>query len=319
MSSWLPDSSLASLRDALREVDPGLSRGRIVLHDRIAQSDPRWWCGSATIDERFVVKFAWSEPASTRLRHEVRVLGVLGTDAELPHAPTIVAASVEPALLVTELIGGVPLTDDLVRGADPASVATIGEELASFLAHLHRSSVLELVEASLGTLESPEPQASTTEIRESIERWVMPDQLPTILRWCDWVDEIQATTRRRVLVHGDLHGHNQVWSTTDPSLRLVVDFEQSGPTEPEFDLRYLASQGPDAHLLCATVAAYEQLTGTPLDLAHVMAWHVRTMLGDVLWRSRAGVPLPDGGTPDQWVVRIDKRLGLVDAAPRLGR
>jgi aminoglycoside phosphotransferase (APT) family kinase protein len=35
---------------------------------------------------------------------------------------------------------------------------------------------------------------------------------------------------RAVLVHGDLHGDNQVWDRSE--LRLVVDFENVGATEP---------------------------------------------------------------------------------------
>jgi hypothetical protein len=48
-----------------------------------------------------------------------------------------------------------------------------------------------------------------------------------------------------------------------------------------------------------------------------MAWHVRPMLGDALWRSGADVALPDGLSPAQWVDRLDDRLKLVDSVPHL--
>lgn len=222
-------------------------------------------------------------------------------------------------LLATDLVGGAPLTDVAVESATPGSLAAIGTEIARFLACLHRPALLDAVESALGALGSPEPQATSDEIREGVAPWVRRDQLATILEWCDWVDETQSTTRRRILVHGDLHGHNQVWDLATPALRLVVDYEHSSACEPEFDLRYLVSQGRRADLLLATTAAYEALTDRRVELARVMAWHVRTMLGDALWRSRAGVPLPDVGTPEQWVDRIDERFGLIASAPRLPR
>jgi hypothetical protein len=45
-----------------------------------------------------------------------------------------------------------------------------------------------------------------------------------------------ATPGPAVLVHGDLHGDNQVWD--HGKLRLVVDLETAGAAEPEYDLRH---------------------------------------------------------------------------------
>ena len=44
-----------------------------------------------------------------------------------------------------------------------------------------------------------------------------------------------------VLVHGDLHGNNQVWDRGE--LRLVVDFENIGAAEPEYELRGFPVRG----------------------------------------------------------------------------
>jgi len=46
-----------------------------------------------------------------------------------------------------------------------------------------------------------------------------------------------------------------------------------------------------------------------------MAWHLRTVLGDALWRAEAGIPLPDKRTPVQWVDDLTARfiaLGTFD-------
>ena len=44
-----------------------------------------------------------------------------------------------------------------------------------------------------------------------------------------------------------------------------------------------------------------------------MAWHIRTVLGDALWRTEAGVPLPGkGGTAGTWVDELDDRMRAVN-------
>ncbi|WP_250003365.1 hypothetical protein [Actinoplanes sp. M2I2] len=56
---------------------------------------------------------------------------------------------------------------------------------------------------------------------------------------------------------------------------------------------------------------YEQLSGTTVEVDRIMAWHVRTVLGDALWRAEAGVALPDGRTPAQWVDDLDARFAVL--------
>ena len=78
-------------------------------------------------------------------------------------------------------------------------------------------------------------------------------------------------------------------------LRLVVDFENIGAAEPEYELRAFPGpdMGPGLELLTAIMHHYQQVTGRQLSPARVMAWHLRQALGDVLWRSEAGLPMAD--------------------------
>jgi hypothetical protein len=119
-----------------------------------------------------------------------------------------------------------------------------------------------------------------------------------------------------VLVHADLHGDNQVW--THDQLRLVVDFETASAAEPEYDLRAFPATGPGVELLTATLRHYQHITGRHLAIDRVMAWHLRTALGDALWRSEAGIPLPDHRTPEAWVDDLSTRfqeLGIDPGTP----
>ncbi|MFK0292926.1 hypothetical protein ACIQU6_20965 [Streptomyces sp. NPDC090442] len=68
-------------------------------------------------------------------------------------------------------------------------------------------------------------------------------------------------------------------------------------------------------------AAVGKLTNTQLPPAtttapeRVVAWHLRIALGDALWRSEAGIPLPDRRTPSQWVDGLSARFTALDIAP----
>ncbi len=277
-----------------------------------------WASGSATVDGRFLAKFAFSEPIAVRVWHEARVLKLL---AELPafDVPELVAASPDPACLATRIVeGGVPLSYELVRASLPARVDALGAELARFLASLHATEILALARERLGDpLRIPEPglQATTDELRIRFTPKIKARERARVRRWCDWVDERLAAPTEAVFVHGDFHPDNQLWDPREPCLLLVVDFETSGVAEPEYDFRAIPSFGPGVDLLSSTVDAYVALTGRRLSVERIMALHVRTTLGDALWRSEAGLPLllpsPGGGTPDDYVDELAKRFALL--------
>jgi len=46
-----------------------------------------------------------------------------------------------------------------------------------------------------------------------------------------------------------------------------------------------------------------------------MAWHLRQALGDVLWRSEAGLPLNDRRTPSEWVEDLAARFAALGIDP----
>ncbi|MFB7631391.1 hypothetical protein ACFC0M_10655 [Streptomyces sp. NPDC056149] len=46
-----------------------------------------------------------------------------------------------------------------------------------------------------------------------------------------------------------------------------------------------------------------------------MAWRLRNVLSDALWRSEAGIPLPDRRTPSLWVDDLSARFTALDIAP----
>ena len=304
---WLSDCSPAAIDAALRVVAPDLAGFPIIVPDLVAKDDPMWWSSSAIVGDRFVVKFAWSRPAALRVAHEIRVLTALRRgEPEVPFLPDIVASGTDPLILVTRLVPGRTLfgvVDSIDRGR-------AGGQLAKFLAALHQPGVRARVEAEIGEVPGAEHgsqhPATTGALRERFGGLVGHDRMRAVLRWCDWADAVLAQPRPAVLVHSDLHGDNQVWDGDE--LRLVVDFETVAVAEPEYDLRAFPGTGPGVELLAATMRRYQQITGRRLALERVMAWHLRTALGDVLWRSEAGVPPPDHRTPAAWVDDLSERF-----------
>jgi aminoglycoside phosphotransferase (APT) family kinase protein len=308
---WLSESSAEALGEALRVVTPELS-GCAITIPGMAQEDPLWHSSTAFVGEQFIAKFAWSRPAALRIAREIGVLTALAREPAVPFLPEVVASSTDPLLLVTRRVPGTSLFE--VAGSIDRNRA--GRQLACFLAAMHHPSALERAEAVIGRLTGAQPLPATTMVlRDRLVKLVRPDQRRTVRRWCDWADAVLACPGPAVLAHGDLHGDNQVWDGDE--LRLVVDFETAGTAEPEYDLRTFPGPGlgPGVELLTAVMGHYQQITGRQLSAARGMAWHVRTALGDVLWRMEAGIPLADHRTPPEWVEDVAARFSALGIAP----
>jgi aminoglycoside phosphotransferase (APT) family kinase protein len=306
---WLATRSVGELRGAISEAIPELAGRSLVLNDRVVTSNPRYFQGSAVLGGAYVVKFAWSEPAARRIAHEARLLEALA-NAELGLAvPVVVAARTAPAILITRLVPGEPLSWEAANGLSGRPRRMLVEGLAHFLAVLHDPGTLEAIgPASLGP-EIPETQATTNELRQRFGRLVSPSEQLMVEQWCDWADTVLHDARGGALLHGDLHGHNLVCDPVSGALRLVADFETAGPGDPAFDFRYLPGQAKTVDLFLEIRQHYERLGGGGLDIDRVMAWHITTVLGDALWRTEAGVALPgNGGTASTWVEELDSRM-----------
>jgi aminoglycoside phosphotransferase (APT) family kinase protein len=313
---WLAECSTAAISEALHAVAPELSGYSITVPDQTAKEDPQWQSATVVAGGRFVVKFAWSRPAAVRLAREIGILTSLADEPAVPFLPEVVASSTDPLLLVTRRVPG----SSLFEVADSIDLSKAARQLASFLGALHQPATRDRAEAVIGKLTGAEiPPATTTVLRDRFCALARPDQRDSVRRWCDWADAVLAPPAPAVLVHGDLHGDNQVWDGDE--LRLVVDFENVGAVEAEYDLRTFPGpgMGHGVALLTATMRHYQQITGHPLSLERVMAWHLRTALGDALWRSEAGIPLADHRTPPDWVDDLAVRFRLLGIEPEWRR
>lgn len=214
---------------------------------------------------------------------------------------------------MTRRLPGVALSWEWASSLGDQETTEVARQIAAFLVRLHG------VEpgAVVGDLPvvSPTAQADTESLRRRFTRLVDDQRGQSVMSWCEWVDDVlhsRPMALPTVLVHGDLHGYNQVWDRASASLLAVVDFEESGIADPHFDLRYLPGNSQGPQLLLAVMAAYEQLSGRRLSVERVMAWHVLTALGDAMWRTEAGVALPGGGTATTYADRLSLELAALE-------
>jgi aminoglycoside phosphotransferase (APT) family kinase protein len=232
------------------------------------------------VDGRFVVKFAWACPAALRICHQTQILDALRTAAPRLPLPEVTAGSRDPAMLVLRWVSATPFFEVRHR-IGPGTLHGVARDLATVLAQLHDPGVVRAVAEAAGPLQKPAAHATTDTLRARFGVLVRPDQRDRVLAWCDWADTVLTVEGRTVLVHGDFHGDNHLWDKETLRLRLVIDLETVGTGEPEFDMRCLPGDC-GIELFTATVAHYEKLTGTQLDVDRIMAWHLRTVLGDAL-------------------------------------
>jgi aminoglycoside phosphotransferase (APT) family kinase protein len=214
------------------------------------------------VGDGFFVKFAWSRPAALRLAREIGVLAALAREPQVPFLPEVVASSTDPLLMITRRVPGTSLFE-VAGSIDPDHAA---RQLVRFLAALHDPAARQRAEAAVGTLTGAQlPPVTTRTLRDRLGTWVRPDQLRTVAGWCDWADAVLASPGPAVLVHGDLHGDNQVWDHDE--LRLVVNFATVGAAEPEYELRTYPGPGlgPGLELLTAVMQHYQQVTGRQLS------------------------------------------------------
>lgn len=82
----------------------------MVVTPKAEQPNPLYWSGSAIVDGAFVVKFAWAEQPARRVwREGVLLQRLAATDPDLP-IPRVVQVSQQPALTITEMEAGDPLS-----------------------------------------------------------------------------------------------------------------------------------------------------------------------------------------------------------------
>lgn len=317
--SWLSSGAASEIEAAVERAFGGLASGRqLRLHDHVELTDPKSMRSSVDLGDHLLVKFAWSEVAARHLSRESTLLRLLRTvDPTLP-VPDVVAASDNPVMMVTRRVAGDWLWYPDACGLDGERLDRTATDLATFLARLHRSEILAAAQDAGIELPAPNPQATTRALRERFGAFVDPRRHRRIREWCDWADEALQPADPPVLLHGDFAGHNMMWDAVTASVRVFYDFEDACIGDRTYDFRYLPAQAGTLTLLRLVVQRYTEATGLEVPLDRVMAWHLRTALGDALWRSEAGVALPFGGRPPQWVDELAARLADADVgAPAL--
>lgn len=306
------------MRAVLHRAAPGLTALPMSVSDEPDLSKPLWAAVRIRLGDRACAKLAFSEPTAVRIWREAQALWLLGS-LGLP-VPELLASAHDPAFVATGLVRGAdPLSYAAVAAARPDHVEAIAAQIARFLAQLHAPTTHVRAEMEMDSLTAmPERglHASTEDLRVRFTPMLTSGQRRLVNRWCDWADEQLSAPAERVLVHGDFHPYNQLWDLQQLRLLAVIDLETCGLGEREFDFRILPVFGPGVELLVAVIAHYERLAERRLSLQRIMAHHLLNYLGDAMWRTEAGIALPEPGeTPGDYVEEAAGRLATLGIAP----
>lgn len=264
--------------------------------------------GVLAAEGELFVKIAWSAEAADPIARESRILQILER-AGFP-APQVIAVHPGIACFVTRRVPGGPVTSDGLGRLSPVGLARLADQLVDALVLL-RSPQLRDELVALTDAGPPRAQAEPDELRADLEPMVRADQWPEVLPLLDRVEcVLSAAGPKTTVLHGDLHGYNMVWDGR--SLVAICDFESLTVGDPSFEARYLPDNAPTQAYFLAVLDGLRR-AGHDDDLERALAWHVLTRLGDAQWRMLAGVDLPGGGTPEQWVDDFFATLAEHDA------
>ena len=289
--TWLPECSPEAVRRGLRVAAPDLAGARIDLRTRGPLS-PRSRRATALLNGKFVLKFAWSQPAAA-LAREARTLQALA-DLSLS-VPRPLLVSWTPMLFLYRRIEGEPFVWDRLGAQPTAGRRAFAASVAHLLAELHAPATLEHVHAAGVALETPLPRVDGDRLRRHLLPRVDAERAAWVTRVLDRVDHVlTASAESLVFLHGDLHGWNMVVDAACTRVIGLLDLELACAGDHHFDLRYLPALAPTLDLTQRVSAEYERATGRRVLPERVLAWNVLTDLGDALWRTEAGVEVIGG-------------------------
>lgn len=293
----LSEPTPRAVADALAELLPGVDSTVVDWGQWDTDGDPRYHRrGILLAGGELFAKFAWSEEAADPIAREGRILEILGRTS-FP-APEIVAVHPDVALFVTRRVPGGPVTSAGLGQLSFRRLNRFAGQLVDALVEL-RSSQLRDDLVALADPKPPRAQADPDELRADLEPMIRPDQWRRVLALLERVELVLATPGPdSVVLHGDLHGYNLVWD--GEHLAAVCDFESLAVGDPSFEVRYLPDNAPTQAYVRAVLEGLRR-AGHDDEVERALAWHVLTRLGDARWRTLAGVELPGGGTPAQWV------------------
>lgn len=317
MSRAPTEYTIEAVRAALTTAAPEIAALPIVLNDWVETGNPLWARSSAFVGTDWVVKFAWSELASAQLEQEGRVTRALGRSRPAPPVREVTRLTTDPVLLVSPFVPGSPVTGEAIAHYSPSELHRLAAGLANALAAFHSAPAAAAIATAGVPLPPPSPQAGTFELRQLLGPMFDARRRRLVEEWCEFADTVLTPSAKGVVLHGDFHGYNVIVDEAK-DVRVVLDLEAAAFGDYHYDFRYLPAQAASLDLFRSTAAEYERRTTRPIDAARVMAWHVRTVLGDALWRTMAGVPLFGGCTKEAWVDELADRFDALGIDTRRG-
>jgi aminoglycoside 2''-phosphotransferase len=285
MRGRVPEDTLVSLLQRLRQGDPGLT-----LEPDAVQVTRGQFNDVLLVDGTWVFRLPRSQRAAAMLQEEAALLRALQGRLPLPTPDPALLGTDRPdhrvAFMRYRLIPGVPLTRAVLAKLPADCVRRLVGQIGGFLQALHQVPVAELsltlpAQDGRGTWEHMGQR-----LRTEVFPFLRPDAREAIARqFEEFLQDPAHFAWHPVLRHGDFGGTNILYDPEHQVVSGVIDFGAAGPGDPAVDLAALMSYGDD--IIQHVCAAYPALADPDVQ-ARARFYRGTHALQQALWALETG-------------------------------
>jgi len=255
------------------------------------------------VNDALILKIPLNEETQKWMAREHWVLNALQdqTSVTIP-TPFFVAHQI--FCYAYRKVPGVLLTDEYYWTLTKKQKQDFTIAIANFLSELH--SFFDVSDDIAAGLQSPEDPLSARQLRQRLLLLLeQSQQLHIVEQILDLYEQIEPSSEKTVVLHGDLHGWNNVLDPASNRLIGVFDFNGTCIGDPHLDFRYFFYTDPN--LLEAVTAHYQAVSGRKLSLSRCILYAAATDLSDLVYCMEEQGPIYEGPISAR-VDRLERQL-----------
>jgi aminoglycoside phosphotransferase (APT) family kinase protein len=266
LAQWLTDRTGQPGPWTLRRLPGGNSNETCLLTSAGAK-------GPASVTTQYVLRrppqHALSASAHSVAREHRLLTALDGTGVPAPWPVALcddAAVPMAPFLVMEHIADGASITDTLPPAypEDPATLIRLADEIVDALAAVH---LLDWHQAGLEGFGRP-GQFLERQVPRWYKQWqgIARRPLPAMDRIAGWLERNRPPDRPPALLHGDFHLDNCLFSTREPRLLAIIDWEMATIGDPLLDLGLLLAlwgASPLGRPAIREIQAVSRMPGAP--------------------------------------------------------
>lgn len=230
--------------ERIRKLYPDLPLGKVTLNNDGLVNQV------VVVNNERIFRFPRSSWAREALRHEARILDLLGGKVEvtLPYYDYLA-----DDVATYELVRGRTLARNLLLRLDEAGQEGIAEQLALFLRTMHEVPAAELQAAEIGKSDTVRTREDWVKLYERVNEQLFPYLMTHAKEWVydhfSWVvDNPYFMEHDPVLMHGDISCYHILFDEGRRRIGGVIDFGTAGIGDPAADFACVIYQYGESFL-----------------------------------------------------------------------